>query len=374
MIRENAVTVAMAQLAAIPFRLRRRGAFLPPEKVLILKPCCLSQVMLTTPLLAVMHSTYPRAQFDWAVSEWARPAVATNPRLSKLISSGRVGLPDCTWAELREFVACLQREGYDTCLIPSRSSLLSLVAWMARIPQRVGLNVQGRGFAHTWAVRSPAGEVHEAAVYLSLAEAVGADTAQGRMEFYPGDSARTAVTQRLVDEIDWLGDVPLVIMHPGGGVNPVQQVDEKRWPIERFARLGNYLARTHKARILLVGSQENRPLADAVAGLMPTRVYNLSGRLSLGQIGALCEVADLYVGNDAGPTHVAAAVGCPTLAVFGPSDPAVSRPIHTKGRVVTLWHEVNGKGFSWNGGVTADEGIEAAEGLLQQGRKSGKKV
>src|SRR5690606_15684098 len=119
------------------------------------------------------------------------------------------------------------------------------------------------------------------------------ETAQARMEFYPGDRDRTAVTQRLVDEIDWLGDVPLVIMHPGGGTNPVQQVEAKQWPVERFARLGNYLARTHKARILLVGSQEDRPLTEAVAGLMPTRVYDLAGQLSLGQIGALCEVADL---------------------------------------------------------------------------------
>src|SRR5688572_29058839 len=118
MMRENALTVALAQLAGIPFRLRRRRAFIPPEKVLILKPCCLSQVMLTTPLLAAMQSGFPRAQSDWAVSEWARPGVATNPRLSKLIGSGRVGLPDCRWGEVRAFIECLRREGYDTCLIP----------------------------------------------------------------------------------------------------------------------------------------------------------------------------------------------------------------------------------------------------------------
>lgn len=369
MPRENVLTVTAAQLASIPFRLRRRGVFIPPEKVLILKPCCLSQVMLTTPLLAALQSTYPRAQFDWAVSEWARPAIATNPRLSHLIDSGRVGLADSSWADLRELVHRLRQEQYDTCFIPSRSSLLSLVAWLARIPQRVGLNVQGRGFAQTIAVRPPAGEVHEAAIYLSLAEALAIDTDQVRMEFYPPDSDRTAVTQRLVDEIDWLGDVPLVIMHPGGGINPVHRVDQKRWPVERFARLGNYLARTFKACILLVGSQENRPLAEAVAGLMPTRVHNLAGRVSLGQIGALCEVADLYVGNDAGPTHVAAAVGCPTLAIFGPTMPVVSRPFNTKGQVVTLWQERNGQAFRWEEGVTADEGMEAAGKLLKQRKK-----
>ena len=173
MLRENALTATAARLAGIPFRLLARRPLQPPHKLLILRPCCLSQVMLATPLLAALSEAYPRAQIDWAVSEWSRPGVASNPRISELIDTGRVGLPDATWADVRALVARLRQERYDTCIIPSRSSLLSWVAWRANIPQRVGLNQAGRGFAHTVAVKVPAGVQHESLVYLSLAQAFG---------------------------------------------------------------------------------------------------------------------------------------------------------------------------------------------------------
>jgi heptosyltransferase II len=357
-----------ARLLRPAFRLRRSDPFAPPQKLLILKPCCLSQVMLATPLLAALSEAYPTVRIDWAVGEWTRPAVVGNPRLTELIDIGLDKWRDASWRDIRQVVERLRQEEYDTCFIPSRSSLLSLVAWWAGIPQRIGLHVDGRGFAHTVAVRPLPAARHEAAAYLSLAEAVGVDVAGARrMEFYPPDTARTAVTQRLVEELDWLGDRPLVVMHPGGGENPMRTDMRKRWPVERFARLGNHLARRHQAMVVVVGAEGERPLAVDVNGMMSTPTANLAGQLSLSELGALCEVADLYIGNDSGPTHIAAASGCPTLAIFGPSDPAVSAPYAPDGRVICLWRErVIGETFTWEKGVTVEEAAETADRLLQR--------
>jgi hypothetical protein len=79
MLRENVFTVMLARLARVPFALFRQRPFTPPAKALILHPCCLSQVLLSTPLLAALSETYPRGRFDWAVSDWARPAIAGQP-------------------------------------------------------------------------------------------------------------------------------------------------------------------------------------------------------------------------------------------------------------------------------------------------------
>jgi len=371
MLRENVLTTTVARLARIPFWLLARRPFVAPQKALILQPCCLSQVMLTTPLLAALSRAFPRTRFDWAVSDWARPAVAGNPRLTELISTGPGRLDEGGWHQLRTLAGQLRQENYDTCFIPGRSAHLSLLAWQAGIPQRVGLNVGGRGFAHTVAVAPPAGEQHAAAVYLAVAAAAGIDTQTGGpppMEFYPSDAARTAVTKRLIDELDWLGDAPLVIMHPGGGNNPVQADTRKQWPSERFVLLGNHLVRQYQARVLLVGGEADRPLAEAIAGMTSGPTANWAGRIRLGELGALAEIADLYVGNDTGPTHVAAAVGCRTLAIFGPSDPAVSAPYGNRDQVITLWHEwqaAEGQPFSWNNGVTVAEAVKAADTLLK---------
>ncbi|MCA9936213.1 MAG: glycosyltransferase family 9 protein [Ardenticatenaceae bacterium] len=369
MLRETTLTTAAARLAHLFFDMRGRRSFTTPKKALILKPCCVSQVMLTTPLLAVLNEAYPDTQFDWAVSQWARPAVAGNPRITELIPAGEAGLSGANRSELRAFIERVRAEAYDTCIVPSRSSWLAYVAWRAGIPQRIGLDVNGRGFSHTMPIQ-PIPEVHhEAEIYLSLAYGLHIDpqliVQRGRMEFYPPDQARTAVTARLVEEVDWLGDVPLAVLHPGGGHNPLVTDEQKRWPLTRFARLGNYLARRHGARVVLVGAKSDRTVATALAGMMSQPVTDLTGTVSLGEVGALCEVADLYVGNDAGPTHIAAATGCPTLAIFGPSDPRLSGPFAPQGRVISLASETAvSTPFTWDDGVSVEEAIAAADRLL----------
>jgi ADP-heptose:LPS heptosyltransferase len=183
------------------------------------------------------------------------------------------------------------------------------------------------------------------------------------MEFHAADGERTAVTRWLVEELDWLGDKPLVVIHPGGGKHLVQSNLKRRWPTERFARLAGQLIRRREATIVLVGATEERKLANEVAGMIPAKVINQAGNLSLGQIGALCELAGLYVGNDVGPTYVAAATGCPTLAIFGAADPVVFAPYMVNSRVTTLWQPYVGD-FSWDKGVMVEEAVEAAEALL----------
>ena len=359
---DNVLTATLARLANVPFRVLGRRPFTPPQKLLVLKPCCLSQVMLATPLLASLSEAFPEAQIDWAVSEYARPAVATNVRVSELIDTGQVGLPDGTWQDVRELAGRLRQQEYDTCIIPSRSSMLSAVAWLARIPQRIGLSERGRGFAHTLTV-SPPQELHTAKIYLEIARALGI-AVEEQMEFYPTDAQRQAMTQFLVDEVGWLGDVPLAMIHPGGGHNPLAAVPEKQWPSERFVLLGNHLARTYQAQILLVGDEEERTLAEAIGGMMSAPALNLAGQVSLGELGALAEMADLYVGNDTGPTHVAAAVGCPTLALFGPSAPEISGPYATKGQVIALGGAPEEEPFTWEGTIPAPVALEAVDKLL----------
>ncbi|MCA9939141.1 MAG: glycosyltransferase family 9 protein [Anaerolineales bacterium] len=362
MPRDNYLTSAAALVAGIPFRLFARRAFPPPRKILILKPCCLSQVMLATPLLAALSNAYPKAQIDWAVCESARAAVATNPRVSELIDSGRVGLAQGRWQDVSALIARLRQEQYDTCFIPSRSALLSYIAWRAHIPRRVGLDNVGRGFAHTLPVRVPQEPAHEAEHYLKLAAVVGI-AEQPPMEFFPRDTDRARTTERLVEELDWLGDRPLVMLHPGGGQNPVRVDLRRQWPMERFALLGNYLARQHGALVLLVGGEMDRERAEAALGLMSVRAFNFAGTLTLGELGALAEIADLYVGNDTGPTHVAAAAGCPTLAIFGPTDPLISRPFVPPERLATVACPPRDP-FTWDDCVSVAEVSAAADRLL----------
>ena len=368
MPRETFFTATAARLLSLPFRLVRRP-FTPPQKALILHPCCLSQVMLATPLLSVLTNAFPDTQFDWAVSEWARPAIAKNPHITELLPTGDLGIAPMSFSELRAVSGQLRQGGYDTCFILGRSSLLSWVAWQAGIPQRIGVASGGRGFAQTLVAPVRTGQQHATDIYLSLAEVCDIDLPPGErppMAYYPADDDRTAVTQRLIDELEWLGDVPLVVIHPGGGEGSLYEDPLKRWPSERFVLLINHLARQHDARILIVGSRHDQALATAIDGMTSARCGNWAGRVTLGELGALAEIANLYVGNDTGPTHIAAAVGCPTLAIFGPSNPALSAPYAPNSeRVITLWQGQDVRPFTWEEGVTVNQAIKAADKLLR---------
>lgn len=335
--------------------------------------------MLTTPLLAALSEAFPDARFDWAVSDWARRGIASNPRVTELIGVGEDDLRRRSWRQIGQLILRLRSEHYDTAFMPGRAALLSYIAWQAGIHQRIGLNLQGRGFANTVSVRPPADVKDRGSRGLLLAEAVGVErsiTGRVNMEFYPPDRDRTAVTQKLIEEVDWLGDVPLVLMHPGGGDSPVHSRPLARWPVERFVILGNHLARQYRAHVVLVGTRNEAELADDIAGMMAARVTNYCGRISLGELGALCEVADLYVGNDTGPSHIAAATGCQTMVIYGPTNPAFSRPYSTRGNVHLLWHERDEgpaeRPFSWGQGVTAQEAIRVAHEILDMPKRGEK--
>jgi len=362
MVKENLLTVIAANLVGVPFRLFSPRSIEAPSKALILKPCSISQVMMATPLLSALSDAYPQASFDWASSDWARPAISGNPLVGGFVDTGRVLLADGTWDDVKALIERLRPEQYDTCFIPSRSAILSYVAWQAGIPQRIGLNASGRGFAQTLPVKLPKSEKQEAEVYLSLAESIGIN-AKPDMAFYPSDRDRSRMTGRLVEGIGWDGVMPLAVLHPGGGRNPVRMDESKRWPAERFALLGSQLMRKYGARVLLVGSEDSQELAETILGMISTPVVNLTGQLSLGELGALCEMADLYVGNDTGPTQIAVAMGCPTLAIFGPTDPSISGPWSSNGKVRILQAQRGAVQSSWEG-ASADDAVLAARELL----------
>ena len=111
------------------------------------------------------------------------------------------------------------------------------------------------------------------------------------------------------------------------GLQPGARWDNKRWPVARFAELVGLLSQSHPGhRIAVFGGGDDRALGQAIAQAHPARCLDLTGRVSLpGMIEALRRM-DLLVTNDTGPMHVAAALGKPVVALFGPTDPLRTGP------------------------------------------------
>ena len=296
---------------------------------------------MSTPTVAALRRAFPQARRDFGGGDWSRPVVEPNRRLDGLVDCGPVGSGPYSWADYRALVRRLRAGRYDACFVLDRSPAMALLPWLAGIPHRIGLDSGGRGFAHT--VRVPVASVkHEAELYLDTVRAVGVEVTTPRLEFFPTDADR-AEAERIVANVA----SPLVVVHPGGGANPGMTLSAKRWPPPRFAAVGDRLIAEMGATVLLVGGPHDGPLAEAVKQAMRHDPVDLTGRLSLGQLGALCERCHLFIGNATGAMHLAVAVGAPTVAIFGPSDPRMYGPFGAGHRAVSrsngvaLWHDVD---------------------------------
>ena len=323
------------------FRPPRLAVGFQPSRILVVKLCCLGDVLMATPALTLLRETFPRARLDLAVGTWSRPAVRNNPNLNEILDVGQLGAGRYPWRDYLGLVRRLRWRGYDLALVLERSIYTSLLPLLAGVPYRVGLDSEGRGFPFTTRIPCLPAR-HEANLYLEAALAATkitkasprslADLGQRRLEFYPSpDDA--AVAQKMLRGMGR----PLVAIHPGGAVNPGGAMLSKRWLPERFAAIANLLADRYGAEVLLTGGASD---ADAVRGVQsrlrrPARV--LGCELTFSQLGAVLAACDLFLGNDTGPAHLAAAVGTRVVTIFGPTDPRVYGPYGGAGEAV--WTE-----------------------------------
>jgi lipopolysaccharide heptosyltransferase II len=334
-LRTAAITLTCRTLArAFPHCASLDLSRRPVQRVLVLKPCCIGDVLMATPALQALRRALPQARIAVGVGAWSRVALEGNPDVDELIDTGMVGIRGrYSLADVVALVRRLRRDRFDAALVLDRSPVVASLPWLAGIPWRAGLDSRGRGFALQARVRVPRrGVRHEVDLYLDVVRAAGIpvdDTPEARrLKFVPSPQD-SAAAERLLRSLGLPGRRQLIVIHPGGGANPGMTLALKRWPAEHFGQLAARLERELGATVLIVGARSDQDICMHVletarrAGGAPV---DLCARLSFGQLGALAARCDLYIGNDAGTTHLAAAAGAPVLALFGPSAPYTYGP------------------------------------------------
>lgn len=342
-IRQGAITLACRALGVL-FRAWQRAphAQPTPRRILVVRRCCLGDVLHTTPLLAALDQAYPTATITYATGEWSRVALTNNQRVDRVQTVP--GIPTT-----RQWLALARQwrhERYDLAVLPERSPLVHLTAFLAGIPRRVGLDSAGRGFALTDRV-PVAGVRHETDLALDLARALGLPLPAPRLEYWPGAVATARIDALLAERGV---QSPFLVIHPGGGANPGAVMADKRWRPERFAQVADTLQQRHGLTAILVGGASDRAAVDATLAALHTSAVDLCERLSFDELGALCARAALYLGNDSGASDLAEACGVPTVVVFGPTDPAMYGPLDGAGGAV--WNEAACAPFVLRGDLT----------------------
>jgi len=305
------------------------------ERVVVRGVNWVGDAVMTAPALRELRRLLPRARVTLATRPWAEGIFAGADFIDDfLVTSKAPGRPAALFREAREWRA----RRFDLAVLFPNSFAPALVAALARVPLRVGYATQGRAPLLTHRVGVPVwrGHRHEVFYYLHLVaelerQLYGTSTVETRepqTQLRVSD-ARLREAESLLLESGARPGRPLVALCPGSTNSRA-----KRWPAERFAAVAELLAERTGSEIVLVGAAEELEISEEVARRMRARPVVLTGKTDLALTAAVLKASDLLVTNDTGPAHVAAAVGCPVVVIFGPTNPDTTRPYSTTAEVV----------------------------------------
>jgi len=290
-----------------------------PRSILAVKIGGIGDAVVVVPALRSLRSAFPAARIALLGRPVQEEILRGCPFVDEFLSEELLGSGNPLSALHPRFPGLLwrlRRGRFDAIVflqhVASAGGALKygVLARASGAPERIGLDTRGRGWFLTKKVQDEERpSVHEVATYLRVAEAAGARGGSSRTELWISGEERSRASE-------FLGPVegPLVCLNPGGARA------SRWWPAERFARVADELAREFGAGIAILGGRAEKGLARRVAGMMKTRALDLAGRLSVRELAAAIDRADLLISNDTGAFHVAAALGRPTVGIFGPGE------------------------------------------------------
>ena len=337
----SALVSSVTNLVGLPRRPR------PPRRILVVKVDHLGDAITAIPALRALRDAYPEATIDLVLSPSVAPLFHRTPLANRVLSYEspvfrRNGAPpDGSAAPLHEVV----RERYDTIveLRGDRNTLaLAFRTGAVRRVDRGTVRLRDWIGRRLFASRRARPPLHEVETNFAIVEPLlrDAGAAAASSASAPGPIPEIHVTaeadrsMRAALESAGLDPAaPFIALHPGAAWRP------RAWRAERFAELADRLAASHKLPFVVVGLAAERDIERAMrAAVREARVAWLFGVLSLSEIAALLRASRLFIGNDSGLAHLAAACGTPVIALFGPQDPRRFAPWSTRTR--TLHHRV----------------------------------
>jgi lipopolysaccharide heptosyltransferase II len=286
-----------------------------PERILVRAPNWVGDVVLSLPALRDVRRRFPTARLEVLARPWVAELYRAVPE-ADAVSESRGHAADVASVRGRFDLALLLPNSFGTALVP----------WRARVPERWGYATDGRGLLLTRSCRVPPSGRGRSQVYYYRAMLEGLGLAvEGEPDASLACPAEWAARGRALLG----GDGPWVGVNPGAFYGTA-----KRWPPERFAAAADLVARRAGAKVAIVGGAAERPLGEAIADELraPTRV--LCGETALGDLVGVLSSLDLLLTNDSGPMHLAAALGTPLVAVFGPTDSTETAPVASRARLV----------------------------------------
>ena len=308
-------------------------------------------VLLASPVIALLKTRAPSLEVDALVYDDTRPMLEGHPALSQLFFVGRKWRERGALSRLsleRHLLKSLRARRYDLIVHLSEQPRGAWLARLLRPRYSVAPAMPGRGkfwaksFTHLYPLVG-GNRRHQVELNLDALRRIGVQPGPNErsVTFVPGPDA-----ERRIDQL--VGTEPFVHLHPAS------RWTFKCWPAEQNAQLIDRLA-VDGHRVVVTSAPDEVPFVQRIVDQANAKTQNLAGQLTIKELGALTARAKLFIGVDSMPMHLAAAMGTPTLALFGPSGEIEWGPWNVERRVVTTTHSCRPCGQDGCGGGKVSE-------------------
>jgi heptosyltransferase I len=301
-------------------------------KILILKPSSLGDVVQALPVLRLLKSHLPHSEVYWWLEAGLVPLLADDPDVTGIFTFERSRWASpLHWPEIFGRVRKMRAERFDWAIDLQGLARSGFTTWLTNAELSIGLNNEREGregarmYYDVVAPRAAPG-THAVDRYLAVLPELGVPVHQN---------------------FQWLPERPRMAAmlrgrwHPEGArwiaLLPGARWDNKRWPVEHFQELVRRLpGPVEDVKFVILGAKSDCALGAAITGANPYRCLDLTGRTSLPETIEWLRLCELVITNDTGPMHVAAALGRPVIALFGPTDPRNTGPYGQAKQVMQL--------------------------------------
>lgn len=302
------------------------------KKILIIKLRYIGDALGLLPVIENINAKTSDVQVDVMVNRGTEALLEPHPGIRKLWIYDRGKAKKSFITSIRyhmDLIRCLRFEKYDYVIDYTHGDRTAFLSFMTGAPQRIthqAATLLSRLLMNRIVPGDP-DEQHIVEYQLLALKFLGLKDLKRTMTLViPEDAVRK--TEDLLSSAGINHDAPMVVIHPGA------RRRLRRWGPDRFAEIARRLKETYPVSILLIGGPGDGELLDETEANMGFRPSYKSTSLSLQELAALLRKSRLLIGNDTAPGHIAAAVHCPSLILFGPTFPKLWRPYSPVGEVI----------------------------------------
>ena len=313
------------------------------KKFLIINPFGIGDVLFTTPVIKALRQQYPDSFIAYWSNLRVKPILASNPQINKVFALSRGDLKKIyqesffkgIWSAIK-LVWEIKKEHFDICLDFSLDHRYSLLAKIIGIRKRIGFNYKDRGRFLTKRIDLTGyQEKHVVEYYLELLKFVNIPALDKSL--YLAVLPEMELKAKDIFASAGIEATDCVIgVAPGAGGSWGKDAAYKHWPALKFAQVADRLAAELKARIVILGDESERKIAEVIVHAMRNKPIDLIGKTSLDILPAVIKNCNLLITNDGGPMHMAAALGVRSVSVFGPVSEKVYGPFPSSSEHIVL--------------------------------------